>query len=58
MSDWQNYKVEEAPNQGQQIDMPIVQPNLADEAEADRAAGNATVGTRGYADTKAFEANN
>ncbi len=28
--------------------------SLADEAKADRAAGRATNGTRGYADTEAF----
>lgn len=28
---------------------------IAAEAEADRAAGRPTFGTRGYADTKAFE---
>jgi hypothetical protein len=29
--------------------------NIADEAKADRAAGRSTVGTRGYADTEAFD---
>lgn len=28
---------------------------LADEAKADRAAGRPTYGTRGYADTEAFD---
>ena len=58
MSDWQNYKVEEAENRGQQIDLPLKHADLASEAEADRAAGLPTVGTRGYADTKAFENGN
>lgn len=57
MSDWQNYPVEKAPVRGQEIDTPVVVSNLADEAETDRAAGRATVGTRGYRDTKAFEQN-
>lgn len=56
MSDWQNYPVERADNQGIEIDTPIAVPNIADQAEADRAKGEPTVGTRGYADTKAFEA--
>lgn len=29
--------------------------SIADEAKADRAAGRPTVGTRGYADTEAFD---
>lgn len=55
MSNWQNYPVERANQQGTEIDAPITVANLADEAEDDRAAGMPTVGTRGFADTKAFE---
>lgn len=58
MSDWQNYPVEKAPERGSVIDSPYKTPNLADEAEMDKRAGEPTVGTRGYVDTDAFEKRN
>lgn len=37
------------------IDMDTGPTSIADEAKADRAMGRPTSGTRGYADTEAFD---
>jgi hypothetical protein len=55
VSDWQNYPVERAKTDGREIETNPVPNTLAAQAHADRARGMTTVGTRGYADTEAFE---